>query len=70
MLQVYGSIRDLACEPKAKSQKTSQECEEKILSSHSFIIQFEKKTSVELSQIANMDEPPLTLDVAVTELLP
>ena len=52
------------------SKKTPQECEEKILCSHSFIIQFEKNTSVELSQIANMNEPPLILDVAVTELLP
>jgi hypothetical protein len=45
------------------SQKMPQEYEEKILSFHRFIIQHRKKTSVELSQIANMDETPLTFDV-------
>ena len=64
MLQVYEASWTLASEPKPKYlKKMPQEYEEKILSFHCFIIQHRKKTSVELSQIANMDETPLTFYV-------
>ena len=45
------------------AQKMPAAYEEKILHFHSYVINLRKNTNFELSQIANMDEVPLTFDV-------
>ena len=45
------------------AQKMPAAYEEKILQFHSYVINLRKNTNFELSQIANMDEVPLTFDV-------
>ncbi len=45
------------------AQKMPNEFEDKIIEFHRFIINQRKSTNFELSQIANMDETPLTFDV-------
>jgi hypothetical protein len=45
------------------SQKMPAEYKDKIIEFHRFIINARKQEKFELSQIANMDEVPLTFDV-------
>ena len=45
------------------AQKMQAAYEEKILQFHSYVIKLRKNTNFELSQIANINEVPLTFDV-------